>query len=117
MRSWTIGLFFFLTFAAGLRADQFDALRLYWQTNLISNGGSISSITNDANSDWNSMETSPNPMLPPSTIRSRVKSWARAPVSPKNVGSTQAMANMAKKMNTPVTEVMAAASHCWPGRA
>src|SRR5208282_2112444 len=41
------------------RADQFDALRLYWQTNLISNGGSISSITNNANGYWSSMNTSP----------------------------------------------------------
>lgn len=41
------------------RADPFDDLRLYWQTNLINSGGSISSIQNNANNYKNSMETSP----------------------------------------------------------
>ena len=40
-----------------LRADQYDMLRLYWQNYLISNGGSISSVTNTANSYWSSMDT------------------------------------------------------------
>ena len=57
MRSGAIGLFFLLTFAAGLRADQFDTLRLYWQTNLINGGGGIHDITNNANSEWSSMDT------------------------------------------------------------
>ena len=55
--AWT-ALFVFLTFAASSRADQFDALRLYWQTNLISSGGSLSSIESTATSDLNSMNTS-----------------------------------------------------------
>ncbi len=42
------------------RADPYDTLRLYWQNYLISNGGSLSSITNTANSDWSSMDTSPS---------------------------------------------------------
>jgi len=41
-----------------LRADQFDTLRLTWQTNLINSGGSASSVANTANNYWNSMETS-----------------------------------------------------------
>ena len=54
-----VTLFILLNLTISARADQFDALRLYWQTNLINSGGSLSSITNNANSDWNSMETSP----------------------------------------------------------
>src|ERR1700744_21734 len=41
------------------RADQFDPLRLYLQTNLITGGGSPSSIASTANSEWSSMNTSP----------------------------------------------------------
>jgi hyaluronate lyase len=50
---------FLLALAMSSRADQFDALRLYWQTNLINSGGSLSSIQNNANNDLGSMETSP----------------------------------------------------------
>jgi hyaluronate lyase len=46
-----------LILAANSRADQFDILRLTWQTSLINNGGSLSSITNTAISDWSSMDT------------------------------------------------------------
>jgi len=53
----TVALFFFLTVAMSSRADQFDALRLYWQTNLISSGGSLSSIQSSANSELSSMDT------------------------------------------------------------
>ena len=56
--SWTAALFVFLAFAVSSRADQFDALRLYWQTNLINSGGSLSSIESTATSDLNSMNTS-----------------------------------------------------------
>lgn len=38
-------------------ADQFDDLRLYWQNCLISSGGSLSTITNDAIYNWNRMNT------------------------------------------------------------
>src|ERR1700722_14295018 len=103
MRSWTIGLFFFLTFAAGLRADQFDALRLYWQTNLISNGGSISSITNDANSDWNSMETSPT----------RTELWSDLPfgsVSANIVSTFQRLQAMALAWAAPGSSLQGNAS-------
>lgn len=57
MMAWTVASFFFLAFAVSSRADQFDTLRLYWQTNLIANGGSPSSIASTANSDWSSMDT------------------------------------------------------------
>jgi hyaluronate lyase len=42
-----------------LRADQFDALRLYWFNYLTSNAGSPSSVAANANSLWSSMDTSP----------------------------------------------------------
>src|ERR1700722_18756049 len=103
MRSWTIGLVSFLTFAAGLRADQFDALRLYWQTNLISNGGSISSITNDANSDWNSMETSPT----------RTELWSDLPfgsVSANIVSTFQRLQAMALAWAAPGSSLQGNAS-------
>ncbi|HEX4349164.1 MAG TPA: hypothetical protein VH251_02190, partial [Verrucomicrobiae bacterium] len=40
------------------RADQFDTLRLVWQTNLINSGGSPSSIASTANGYLSSMNTS-----------------------------------------------------------
>jgi hyaluronate lyase len=41
-----------------LRADQFDTLRIYWQNYLLTNAGSVSGVTNNANSLLNSMDTS-----------------------------------------------------------
>jgi hyaluronate lyase len=38
-------------------ADQYDTLRLAWQTNLINNGGTPGSIANTANGYWSSMDT------------------------------------------------------------
>jgi hyaluronate lyase len=52
-----VGLSFFLAGTTHLRADQFDTLRLSWQTNLINNGGSASSVANTANGYWSSMNT------------------------------------------------------------
>lgn len=47
--------------AAGTaNADPFSTLRNYWQTNLIAQGGSPSSIASTANGYWSSMETSAN---------------------------------------------------------
>ncbi|HUA39567.1 MAG TPA: polysaccharide lyase family 8 super-sandwich domain-containing protein [Candidatus Sulfopaludibacter sp.] len=43
-----------------LRADEFDTLRLYWQNYLISNGGSTSTIQNNASSYLSSMNASPS---------------------------------------------------------
>src|ERR1035438_8100609 len=57
MRARIVALFLFLTVVTSSRADQFDTLRLTWQTNLINDGGSLSSIANTANSYWNSMNT------------------------------------------------------------
>src|SRR5208282_2536481 len=76
------------------RADQFDALRLYWQTNLISNGGSISSITNNANGYWSSMNTSPT----------RTYLWSDLPfgsVSANIVSTYQRLQAMALAWATP----------------
>jgi len=53
-------LFIFQASLLCSRADQYDTLRLAWQTNLINNGGSLSSITNTANGYWSSMNTSPS---------------------------------------------------------
>ncbi len=39
------------------RADQFDTLRLTWQTNLFNGAGSASSVASTANSDWSSLNT------------------------------------------------------------
>jgi len=52
-------LFFVLAMAMTLRADQFDTLRLYWQSNLVNNGSSPSSVATTANNHWSSMSTSP----------------------------------------------------------
>ena len=58
-RIGTAILLFILVSTLSLRADQFDALRLYWLNYLISNAGSVSSVTATANSLWSSMDTSP----------------------------------------------------------
>jgi hyaluronate lyase len=55
---WTTAWFLFLILVMSLRADQFDTLRLTWQTNLINSGGSALSIANTANNYWSSMDTS-----------------------------------------------------------
>jgi hyaluronate lyase len=49
-------IFFLMSVSASL-ADPFDALRLVWQTNLISGGGSASSVTSAANNYWSSLNT------------------------------------------------------------
>ena len=49
----------FLIIAVTLKADQFDTLRLYWQTNLVKNGSSPSSVASTADGYWSSMNTSP----------------------------------------------------------
>lgn len=54
---WITVLFVFLASNQCSRADQYDTLRSYWQNYLISNSGSLSSITNTANSYWSSMDT------------------------------------------------------------
>ncbi len=41
------------------RADQYDALRTYWQNYLLTNAGSASSVAATANSYWSSMNTTP----------------------------------------------------------
>ena len=43
--------------ATNSRADQFDILRLYWQSNLINNGSSPASIASTANGYWGTMNT------------------------------------------------------------
>lgn len=52
---------FFWCFLAVLsmaaRADQYDTLRLSWQSNLISNAGSPGSVASTANGYWSSMDT------------------------------------------------------------
>ncbi len=52
-------LCFLLTFASRSRADQFDTLRLYWQSNLCDtlNGSSLTSVANTANGYLSSMDT------------------------------------------------------------
>jgi len=61
LRGWWIFAVLGLWLAIGVsaRADQFDTLRLMWQTNLINSGGSPSSIASTANGYWSSMSTSP----------------------------------------------------------
>src|ERR1700679_2585723 len=59
-RKIVVAWIFLLTLAMSSRADQFDPVRLYWQTNLINQGGGLSSISNNAISWWNTMETSPS---------------------------------------------------------
>ncbi|MDR3460019.1 MAG: polysaccharide lyase family 8 super-sandwich domain-containing protein [Verrucomicrobiae bacterium] len=51
-------IFFVLTLAVSLHADQFDTLRLYWQSNLVNNGSSPASVASTANGYWSSMNTS-----------------------------------------------------------
>ena len=53
---WIAALF--LALVTGLRADQFDTLRLYWQSNLVDNGSSPTSVANTANGYWDSMTLS-----------------------------------------------------------
>ena len=49
--------FALLGLAFSARADAFDTLRLTWQTNLINNGSSPSSVASTANGYWSSMNT------------------------------------------------------------
>src|ERR1700722_17229503 len=44
--------------ALNSRADQYDALRIYWQNYLLTNAGSPSSVASTANGYWSSMNTS-----------------------------------------------------------
>ena len=50
--------FLLLAFTSIVRADQFDTLRVDWENYLIANAGSASSVANNANSLWSSMDTS-----------------------------------------------------------
>src|SRR5258708_7410075 len=45
-------LFLLLALVVNSRADQFDTLRLYWQSNLVNNGSSLTSVANTANGYW-----------------------------------------------------------------
>jgi len=60
LKSGITTLFLLLLLAPASRADQFDTLRLVWQTNLINSGGSPSSIASTANGYWSSINTSPS---------------------------------------------------------
>jgi hyaluronate lyase len=60
------------------RADQFDALRLYWFNYLTSNAGSPSSVAATANSLWSSMDTSPG----------RTDVWSNLPLGSNSANLT-----------------------------
>jgi hyaluronate lyase len=95
--------FFFLILATSSRADEFDSLRLYWQTNLISNGGSASSIANTANGYWSSMNSSPT----------RTYLWADLPfgsVSANIVSTFQRLQAMALAWAAPGSSLQGNAS-------
>src|ERR1700722_2443326 len=80
--------------ALSARADQFDTLRLYWQSNLVNNAGSVSGITSTANSDWSSMNTN----------SSRTYLWSDLPfgsVSANLVSTFQRLQAMATAYATP----------------
>src|SRR4029077_20543169 len=84
--------------AFNLRADQFDTLRLVWQTNLINSGGSASSIASTANNDWSSMDTSP----------SRTSLWSDLPlgsVSANIVSTFQRLQAMALGWAAPASSL------------
>ncbi len=92
--TWIAAVFLFLVMALSSRADQFDTLRIYWQTNLIAGGGSVSSITSTANSDWSSMDTN----------ASRTYLWSDLPfgsVSANLVTTYQRLEAMAMAWATP----------------
>jgi hyaluronate lyase len=56
-RSCAVAWLIFLFMLVSAKADQYDALRLGWQSNLINNGSSPASIANTANGYWSSMDT------------------------------------------------------------
>jgi len=89
-----MGAVLFLAIATSLRADQFDTLRLVWQTNLINRGGSPASIAATANGYWSSLNTSP----------SRTYLWSDLPfgsVSANIVSTFQRLEAMALAWATP----------------
>lgn len=47
----------FLALVNGSRADQFNDLRLYWQSNLVNNGSSPASVASTATSYWSTLNT------------------------------------------------------------
>lgn len=103
MRTWTVAWFLSLTVVLNARADQFDALHLYWQNYLISNGGSPSSIANTANGYWSSMNTSPT----------RTYLWSDLPfgsVSANIVSTFQRLQAMALAWATPGSSLQGNAS-------
>jgi len=54
-----VAIFFFIFLSTlNSRADQYDALRVYWQNYLLTNAGSASSVASTANGYWSSMNTS-----------------------------------------------------------
>ncbi len=92
--AWIASGFLLLVLVTSLQADQFDALRLYWQTNLISDGGNYSSIASTANGYWNSMNTN----------ASRTYLWSDLPfgsVSANLVSTYQRLQAMALAWATP----------------
>jgi len=96
-------LFFVLTMAMSLQADQFDTLRLYWQSNLVNNGSSPSSVASTANSYWSSMSTSPT----------RTYLWSDLPfgsVSANLVSTYQRLQAMALAWATPGSSLQGNAS-------
>ncbi len=98
-----IALFLLQALTLSSRADQFDDLRLYWQNNLISNGGSPSSIANTANSYWSSMNTNPT----------RACLWSDLPlgsVSANIVSTFQRLQAMALAWATPGSSLQGNAS-------
>ena len=84
----------FLLGPVAAKADEFSILRNYWQTNLVAQGGSASSITSTANGYLSSMETSPT----------RTELWSDLPfgsVSANIVSTYQRLQAMALAYATP----------------
>jgi hyaluronate lyase len=93
----------FLGTSLGVRADQFDTLRLAWQTNLINSGGSPSSIASTANGYWSSLNTS----------STRTYLWSDLPfgsVSANIVSTYQRLQAMALAWATPGSSLQGNAS-------
>jgi hyaluronate lyase len=129
LREWAVACTLFLALLCAARADQYDALRVYWQNYLITNGGSLSSIANNANSYWSSMNTNSTTALwsdlplgsvsanIPSTY-SRLQAMALAWAAPgsslqNNVDLANAVANGLDWMNTHVYNTTATEYDNW----
>jgi hyaluronate lyase len=103
MKTRLLALLFLLFFTINSLADQYDTLRLSWQSNLINNGSSPSSIASTANGYLSSMDTN----------SSRAYLWSYLPFGSNSANITttyQQLETMALAWATPGSSLQGSSS-------